>query len=120
MILIVDDDPKFVGAAVEALGKDEVVHYATDAPAAMHLLRVESSRFGVALVDLNLPGISGFDLIQAIRDYDAHLPIIAMSGVFAESSLETAKYFGATEALRKPFNEHWKIAIDRVRRYHRH
>ena len=120
MILIVDDDPYFLGDAVRALGPSETVKYASDAPGAMNLLRSPSNQFTLVLVDLNLPGISGFDLIQAIRSLDAGLPIIAVSGVLAEAPLETARYFGASETLRKPVTLDWKATIDRLRRhYHR-
>jgi CheY-like chemotaxis protein len=66
------------------------------------------------LVDLNLPGKDGFSLIMEMRRSCPNLPVIAISGVFQEHVLESAKAVGAADALRKPITPEWNTAITRV------
>jgi len=118
MILIVDDDPSFLEYANAAFGTRNRVCFASDAPHAMGLLDYLGPQVGVALIDLDLPGVSGFDLIHDIRKNDPDLPIIAISGVFSDAALASATEIGANEALRKPITADWKTVIDRIRRQH--
>src|ERR1700738_1987242 len=102
MILIVDNDPKFLGDATAFFtSKDERVLCAPNAARAMDLVESIGSEFGVVLVDLGLRHNSGFDLISAIRNLDASLPTIAISEAASNAVLESAKLFGAKYALRK-------------------
>ena len=104
MILIVDDDPNFLEHARSALGSQDRVYFASNAQHAMMLLSYIGADLGIALVDLDLPGMSGFDLIGQIRRFDPKLPVIAVSGVVNRAALESAKEFGAVEILRKPID----------------
>ena len=117
MILIVDDDPVFLGAATEALTlTGSQVLAAGNADRALHLIERIGSEVGVVLVDLSLGKVSGFELIQAIKAIDRSLPVIAFSGVSSLDVLESATVLGAAEVLKKPFNDEWHAAIKRVRR----
>ncbi len=40
----------------------------------------ESSSFDMAIIDLSLPGISGFETLKALRDAGHHFPCLALSG----------------------------------------
>jgi CheY-like chemotaxis protein len=78
------------------------------------------SEFDVVIVDLFMPGMSGFDTITRIRSESA-VPIVAMSGFRLQNSLDPdqdflgmAKTRGATISLRKPFSPpQLATAIDR-------
>jgi len=114
MILLVDDDTSFLDTAKKALKN----HYkdillANNATEALGLLKAIS--FSLALVDLDLPDSNGFDLILQMREVRPDLPIIAMSGVFSQTVLESAKEFGAVEILSKPPTEEWVKMVDRLR-----
>jgi len=114
MILLVDDDAGFLDTAKKALKN----HYkdillAGNATDALGLLKAIS--FSVALVDLDLPDCNGFDLISQIREARPGMPIVAMSGVFSQTVLESAKEFGAVEILSKPPTEEWVRVVDRLR-----
>src|SRR6187399_1975596 len=85
MILIVDDDPNFLETAREALGRDNQVFPASD-PAQTYKL-AENLGFAVVLVDLELGGANGFDLIEKMHESFPHLPVIAISGVTSLSTL---------------------------------
>jgi CheY-like chemotaxis protein len=72
--------------------------------------------FTVALIDLDLPDVDGFELIGTMRKHFPDLPIIAVSGVVRRHVLESAKSLGADEVLPKPITGEWKDAIDRVQK----
>ena len=118
MILIVDNDPTFLGEATTFLtSKDERVLCAPNASRAIDLIKNIGSEFGVVLVDRVLRDSGGLDLISAIRDLDASLPTIAIGGAASDEVLESTKLLGAKEVLRKPVDDDWLVAIERVRRY---
>jgi DNA-binding NtrC family response regulator len=109
MILIVDDDPNFLETAREALGRDNQVFLASD-PAQAYKL-AENLGFSVVLVDLELGGANGFDLIEKMHESFPHLPVIAISGVTSLSTLESATEFGAVGFLEKPIGPEWNDAL---------
>jgi DNA-binding NtrC family response regulator len=116
MILLVDDDPQFLDEAFAALPATARVYMAGDAQHATNVLRQVGGRLSIALVDLDLPGTSGFDLIREMQQMDSTLPLIAISGVLADSALESARVFGACETLRKPVTPAWNAIIERLQR----
>ncbi|HSP66076.1 MAG TPA: response regulator [Bryobacteraceae bacterium] len=114
MLLIVDDDPKFLQDAERAL--DAEVLFARDADQALDLVGNLGAEFSAVLVDLNLPGKDGFSLIIEMRRRFPNLPVIAISGVVQEHALESAKAVGAADALRKPITSEWNTVIFRAQR----
>lgn len=60
----------------------------------------------VVLTDINMPGLDGHDVIEAIRVRHADVPIIAVSGgsaVAQDELLLKASKLGAAEVIMKPF-----------------
>src|SRR5689334_18429284 len=111
MVLLVDDDPLLLEKAESILQRDHQVFFARNGAHAWTLINVIG--FSIALVDLDLPDCNGFQLIEEIHSARPELPIVAISGVFSGSVLESAKEFGAVEVLSKPPDCHWKDAVDR-------
>ena len=68
-----------------------------------------------AMVDLDLSGEDGLDVIRNIRAACPALPIIAISGVYSRDVLERAKTVGAEEVLEKPATAKWKPVVERLR-----
>ena len=116
MILVVDDDPDFLILAERFLPPDKVM-FASDARHAVALVTLlGEDEFSVALVDLNLPQESGFELIPRLRQTFPSLPVIAISGYFPADVLESAKGLGAVETLAKPITREWNKVVNRCRR----
>jgi CheY-like chemotaxis protein len=117
MILVVDDDQAFLQKAQTVFAKTphSDLIFATDAVQAIRLLTALGDDFSVALIDLDLPGVNGFDLIGKVRKQFPKLPVIAISGVYAPSTLESAKAVGGDEVLTKPITQEWKATLARVR-----
>lgn len=107
-LLVVDDDPILREFAVSNLTSDKVsVVTAGDGSEALHLLtRLE---FDIALVDLDMPVMDGFELIGLVRA-DArlrHLPIVVATGREDMDSVDKAYAAGATSFVVKPLN--WRL-----------
>jgi len=107
--LIIDDDAD-VGAAIQ----ETLSRYAYEtvlavrAYAGIHAL--EESKFDVAIVDIFMPGMSGLDTINIIRQKTPGMPIVAMTGFRFRPSKDPETDFlglavrrGATSCVRKPF-----------------
>jgi two-component system cell cycle sensor histidine kinase/response regulator CckA len=111
MLLVVDDDPVFLEQARELLDPGKGIFLAPDATRARELLDLLGTGLTVAMVDLDLPGEDGFTLIRDMRRRFPELKIIAISGVYQEHVLESAKALGASAALHKPITAEWNAAI---------
>jgi EAL domain-containing protein (putative c-di-GMP-specific phosphodiesterase class I) len=100
-ILVIDDDSAFMCACVRMLGAwGYSVFQATNGEEAMRLLRDRS--VDVILCDINLPGMSGVEILRAVRNRDRDVPFILMTG---GPELETARLaveWGAQSYLVKP------------------
>jgi len=118
MLLIVDDDPSFLEKAQQLLNSGRGVFLARNAQQAKELIGSVGQAFSVVLVDLDLPGQDGFSLIGEMRAAFPDLPVIAMSGVCKGDVLESAKLVGAADALSKPINPEWELALARARGQH--
>ena len=112
-VLLVDDDPailKSVGSFLERSGY-EVFRAATGELA---LAQNEKNAPDVVLLDLHLPEMSGFEVLETLREQDA--AVIVLTG---RSDIETAVQAmqrGAENFLTKPVDmPHLLLAVDRVR-----
>lgn len=107
-VLWVEDDA-FLGAILAAKLTAEkcALLYAKDGEAALKLLETDTP--DIVLLDLVLPGISGFDVLEQIKKNDRtkNVPVIILSNLAQESDLERAKKLGA-------FKHFVKASIDPV------
>lgn len=102
-ILVVDDDPAFLGETEKMLGEAGYhVLQAADGTRAVRLLDELHGKIDLAIIDLALPGINGFELIGALSRRPSPVKIIVTSGVFKDVTLESATALGAHAAIRKP------------------
>jgi CheY-like chemotaxis protein len=113
MILVVDDDPTVLDQAQQILNRERQVFLALDVKRALEL--VGNLGFSVALVDLDLPGGTGFDLIRTLRWTVPDLQIIAITNAIHSLSPEDAKKLGVVAVLRKPITPDWKPVVESVR-----
>jgi CheY-like chemotaxis protein len=77
----------------------EVVH----APQALAALTVtQQTRFDLAFVDLDLPGLDGFELARLLHSQHADLPLVALTARADTLAEPTARAAGMSAFLRKP------------------
>jgi DNA-binding response OmpR family regulator len=100
-ILVVDDDVRllrFVRANLEAA--DYKVVLAEDAESAMNAVEMDAP--DLVLLDIMLPGMSGFDLCQRIREFST-VPIIMLTAKSEETDKVKGLKMGADDYMTKPF-----------------
>ncbi len=112
LILAIDDDVtylqsikkmmRFSGFMVRTLDN---VNYVLD--------EIKEHNFSAILLDLQMPGVTGLDLLQKIISYKPEVPIIVVSGTAGiETAVEAIK-LGAYDFLEKPVDfERLMIAIN--------
>lgn len=111
-ILLVDDDEQFRVMLSEALiGEGFLVREASDG--FQGLKHYAERPTDLVITDLVMPEKEGLEMIVEIKQLDAEVKIIAMSGGGRGSSqnyLKMAKAFGARLVLAKPFSHHEILA----------
>jgi DNA-binding response OmpR family regulator len=108
-VLIVEDDAPTRAFLSENLAADRFAPLdATCAEDAVTLL--SGGRPDAAVIDVGLPGMSGVDLISAIRDggsddpWDAGMPILLLSGDTSPHAAVRGIERGADDYVAKPFH----------------
>jgi len=116
-VLVVDDHPLFRNAlstAVALAFPNTTSKEAASIDEALHILG-KSSGFDIALVDLKIPGVSGFDGLVQLRTHYPRLPILIVSGVDDMQIVKEAISFGAAGYVPKTVGkEGLAVAIDNV------
>jgi DNA-binding NtrC family response regulator len=100
-ILIVEDEEKLRRVLeLQLRSADFEVEKAGTAEEALKL----ADRAGLVLTDLRLPGMSGLDLIAAIRRQNTRTPIVVMTAFGTIETAVDAMKAGAADFLLKPFS----------------
>jgi EAL domain-containing protein (putative c-di-GMP-specific phosphodiesterase class I) len=101
VLLVEDDEPLRQVYATVLAGEGHSVHGVATGAAAVDLIARRS--FDVVVADVNLPGVSGIDVLRVAGAIDFRLPVILMSGEpTTESALQAVEHH-ATRFLVKPF-----------------
>ncbi len=104
-ICVVDDDP-LVRKTIEAILQEEGNIVEGHPSGASFLAAINANdggrRFGCVLLDVNMPDMSGLDVLQRLGDRH-RLPIIMISGQGDISTAVQAMRSGASDFIEKPF-----------------
>jgi two-component system phosphate regulon response regulator PhoB len=105
VVLIADDDRDILELVCLTLERDgyEVAQAATGEEA----LRIAAERrLHLAILDLMMPGIDGYEVTRRLRlaDGDDHLPILILSAFAEDRQAAQALAAGADAYMRKPFS----------------
>jgi signal transduction histidine kinase len=101
-ILIIDDEEIVLDACSQILeGSGYQVVTAMDG--ALGLRQVEELRPDLVFVDLKMPGLSGFEVLERIRAFDPSIVTIVITGYATLDSAVGAMQKGAYDFLPKPF-----------------
>ena len=95
LVAVADTDPAALDAAVRRTGAKGFVSLAE---------MLAGSRPDCVVLDLMLPGRSGFDVCQAIKRTNPAAPVIMLTGIDARESRELARLVGADGYLAKPID----------------
>jgi two-component system, OmpR family, alkaline phosphatase synthesis response regulator PhoP len=104
-ILLVEDE-QHIGAGIkynlEAEGYR--VTFVTDGPTAIRLFTAEPFAFDLIILDLMLPGMSGYRVCETIRDSGSMIPILMLSARSLAEDRTRGFDLGANQYLTKPFD----------------
>ncbi len=100
-VLLVEDDPAVRSALLGAL-EDAGFEALGAADAAEALGVLGQRRVTVVVADYNLPGVTGLDLLAAIRGATPGTSLILYSGGMTDMLAEEAREFGVRAVLEKP------------------
>ena len=102
-ILIVDDDQAVLTMLYKIIRSNGMeAETASDGNTALTLLA--SRRFDLLLLDVNMPGMDGFTVVEAIRAKGMETPIIIISGRKEDYDTLYGLDLGADDYITKPFN----------------
>lgn len=101
-LLIVEDDDDFRDMAAQWMTRRG--HSADQAANGQEALRqCELKHYEVAIVDMNMPGISGLELLHQIKEKYEDTEVIILTGQATVENAVQAMKFGACDYLTKPF-----------------
>jgi len=104
-ILIAEDDLHLQQGLIDLLEAEGYrVLAAADGAAALELL--EQERPDLALLDVMMPKLSGYEVCRAIRKRDARLPVIMLTAKGEEIDKVVGLELGADDYVTKPFGLH--------------
>jgi two-component system, sensor histidine kinase and response regulator len=112
-VLFVDDDPFYREIAQDTLvSAGYTVCMAESGAAAIDVL--ERNQFDLVVLDLGMPDVTGFDVINAVRAgrRNQDIPILVITGHDDAESVARAFDGGATSFLAKPLN--WVLFVHHV------
>jgi len=104
-ILIVEDEPNIIESLSYILRRaDFDVAIAANGLEALERLR--GTKFSAIILDVMMPGMSGFDVLRQVRaDRNlSDLPVIVLTAKGQSRDRQTASEAGATEFITKPFS----------------
>lgn len=101
-LLVVDDEPLMCRSLKEllelngfdcqmAIGGEEAI------------LRVQQQQFDLILLDLNMPGVDGHQVMDYVKEYHLHTDVIVVSGETTFDEAAWALHKGANDFIRKPY-----------------
>jgi len=115
-ILLVEDDPKISSFVRIGLESNEcIVDIAYDGTIGEKLAL--SKKFDVIILDVVIPGISGFELCKKIRNNNILTPILMLTSLDSIDDKLTGFECGADDYLLKPFS--FQELLARIKALHR-
>ncbi len=102
-ILVVDDN----GIVLDSVSRLLKLHGfsvtpCNDANEVIGCLREKN--FSAVLTDIEMPGLSGMELLKRIKEFNTDIPVVVMTGHLGTGMTEKAASHGAVDFITKPFN----------------
>ncbi len=108
-VLIIDDEAA-IRESLEILLELEGFVVVSAADGAKGLEKLEESVFDLVLLDLALPGQSGFEILQAIRARHSNLPVVMITAYGTVQNVVEAMHHGANNFVQKPWDNEKLLA----------
>jgi two-component system response regulator CpxR len=102
-LLIIDDDVRLSEMLVEYLAP-EGIELTAVASGVAGLRSAQRENFDLIILDVMLPGLSGFDVLKQLRETGAKTPVLMLTARGDDVDRITGLDLGADDYLPKPFN----------------
>ncbi|MBX2800431.1 MAG: response regulator [Myxococcales bacterium] len=104
LVVVAEDEPDLRAFVAETLAEHHTVVACADGEQA--LAAVQQHHPELVVTDLNMPGLTGVQLCQAIRDdpHTARIPVVLLTAHRAQDHVLAAYTAGASDYLTKPFH----------------
>jgi two-component system response regulator HydG len=102
--LLVVDDERPILSLIRAIAVGEGFDVSTSVDGADALAQLRRRPVDLVLVDLRMPGVSGMDVLRAVREINPSCRVVLMSGFATIDSAVEAVKLGAADYLTKPFD----------------
>ena len=114
-ILFLEDDPVIADIMIDFLEESWKVTHCYNSKDAFDA--AESEHFSLYIFDINVPGISGIELLRQLRSFNDETPAIIITAYQDTDYLTKGFDAGAHDFIRKPFElEELKARIENIRR----
>jgi DNA-binding NtrC family response regulator len=101
-LLVIDDEPA-IREGVRRILESESFQVETFANGHAALERIKQEPFDLVVTDLKMPGISGMEVLKAIKEIQPDLPVIFITGYSSVDSAVEVMKLGAVDYIAKPF-----------------
>lgn len=110
-ILIADDSSIILNFLEKNIGEEFNILKANEGKTALSLL--ENNNLYAILLDLNMPSLNGFEVLNYLKEHDLieKIPVVVITGDDTEETVKKAFSYPILDVLNKPFNEK---SIDRI------
>lgn len=102
-VLVVDDDPavrRLLGVWIEAEGH-RVDQVGTGTKA---MTQLTTRRYDLVFLDLNMPGLSGSQVLGRLQEYEDRPPVVLITGYSQTPLMDQALHYDLLYVLSKPFS----------------
>ena len=127
-VLLIDDNQADIKLALHVIGEDPTrrVHVIRDGEEAMNVIMgcqpdiAQRWSLGLILLDLKLPKVNGFEILQALRERSAlkTLPVVVLSSSNQDRDMQKSYALGANGYVQKPVDfDQFRNVIRRIIAY---
>ena len=114
-ILFLEDDPVISNIILDFLSEFYLVTHAFTSKEALEL--AEKDRYDLYIFDINVPGISGLELLKTLREFNDTTPAIFITAYQDVEYLREGFSIGANDFIRKPFElEELQARVENIKR----
>ncbi len=116
-VMVVDDMSVSRALITQSLEEIGIKHVATEADSTAALGKLASNPVHLVISDMNMPGLSGLDLLGAIRQNrnTQRMGFILITGTPTPEIMQKGQQLGLNNLIRKPFTTATvKASIERV------
>jgi len=105
-ILVIDDDPKVPWILSEGLGNGYAIDSARDGKEGINKISKlpQAERPELILLDIQMPGMNGIEVLEKLKAIDQTIDIIMLSGHGDTKNIVDSVKKGAAEFINKPFD----------------